>query len=83
MPIAVRVTWTVGRTTRRSEGLAYSLLGIFDVNMPLLYGEGAGKAFRRLCEEVIKISDDDSIFRQTDLFCCPMGLGTILPIPSA
>jgi hypothetical protein len=43
------------------EDLAYCLLGIFDVNMPLLYGEGM-RAFIRLQEEIIRISDDESIF---------------------
>lgn len=40
-------------------------MGIFDVNMPLLYGEGF-KAFRRLQEEIIKRSEDQSIFCWTD-----------------
>ncbi|KAI1850726.1 hypothetical protein JX266_004008 [Neoarthrinium moseri] len=44
-----------------TEDQAYSLMGIFDVNMPLIYGEGA-KAFRRLQEEIIKNSDDQSLF---------------------
>jgi len=34
--------------------MAYALLGLFDVNMPLLYGEGGPKAFRRLQEEILK-----------------------------
>jgi len=54
--------WASRRTTTRDEDLAYSLLGIFDVNMPMLYGEGGDKAFLRLQEEIIKISDDHSIF---------------------
>jgi hypothetical protein len=41
--------------------LAYCLMGIFDVNMPIIYGEGK-KAFLRLQEEIIKTSDDESIF---------------------
>jgi hypothetical protein len=40
--------------------MAYSLLGLFDINMPLLYGEGM-RAFTRLQEEIIKKSNDDSI----------------------
>ncbi|KAI1271376.1 HET-domain-containing protein [Xylaria sp. FL0933] len=42
--IAQRMCWASSRTTTRVEDTAYSLLGIFDVNMPLLYGEGE-KAF--------------------------------------
>jgi hypothetical protein len=37
------------------------MLGIFDINIPLLYGEGE-KAFIRLQEEIIKVSDDHTIF---------------------
>ena len=46
--------WMEHRETTRSEDKAYSLLGIFDVMMPLLYGEGEQKAFRRLREEINK-----------------------------
>ncbi|KAI5924952.1 hypothetical protein F4810DRAFT_700414 [Camillea tinctor] len=52
---------SVPRVTTREEDLAYCLLGIFDVNMPMLYGEGS-KAFIRLQEEIIKSSNDLSIF---------------------
>ena len=44
--------------------MAYCLLGIFDINMPLLYGEG-DRAFRRLQDEILKTSADDSIFAWT------------------
>jgi hypothetical protein len=40
-------------------------MGLFDVNMPMLYGEGA-KAFLRLQEEIMKHSDDQSLFAWTD-----------------
>ena len=59
--IAKRMSWAAGRETRRSEDKAYSLLGIFGVNMPMIYGEG-DRAFIRLQEEIIKISDDHSLF---------------------
>ena len=36
------------------EDEAYSLLGIFDVYMPLIYGEGRENAFKRLREEINK-----------------------------
>ena len=42
--IAQRMSWASRRVTTRDEDIAYCLLGIFDVNMPLLYGEGE-KAF--------------------------------------
>lgn len=60
--IAQRMSWAGTRQTTKPEDVAYSLLGIFDVNMPLLYGEGAERAFRRLQDELIKQSDDHSIF---------------------
>jgi len=59
--IARRMAWASKRKTTRVEDVAYCLLGIFDVNMPLLYGEG-NKAFTRLQEEIIKNSSDLSIF---------------------
>lgn len=59
--IAQRMSWAAGRETRRPEDKAYSLLGIFGVNMPMLYGEG-DRAFTRLQEEIIRISDDHSLF---------------------
>ena len=58
---AKKMSWAASRTTTRKEDLAYCLLGIFDVNMPLLYGEG-NKAFVRLQEEIIRQSGDLSIF---------------------
>ena len=60
--IAQRMSWASDRVTRRKEDIAYCLLGLFDVNMPLLYGEGGAKAFLRLQEEIIKQSDDHTIF---------------------
>ena len=55
--VAQKMCWASGRKTRRVEDMAYSLMGIFDVNMPLLYGEGK-KAFMRLQHEIVKISND-------------------------
>jgi hypothetical protein len=63
--IAQRMSWAANRETTRIEDVAYCLLGIFDVNMPLLYGEGV-KAFQRLQEEIIKNSSDLSIFGWQD-----------------
>jgi hypothetical protein len=60
--IAQRMSWASKRVTTRSEDIAYCLMGIFDVNMPLLYGEGGEKAFLRLQEELLRSSDDQSLF---------------------
>ena len=59
--IAERMSWASQRVTTRIEDIAYCLVGLFAVNMPLLYGEGE-KAFLRLQEEIIKQTDDHSIF---------------------
>ncbi|KAI0509007.1 HET-domain-containing protein [Xylaria bambusicola] len=59
--IAQRMSWAADRQTSKLEDIAYCLLGIFGINMSLRYGEGS-KAFTRLQEEIIKVSDDQSIF---------------------
>ncbi|UKZ66567.1 uncharacterized protein TrAtP1_007739 [Trichoderma atroviride] len=56
------MSWAANRQTTRPEDMAYCLLGLFDINMPLLYGEGRVKAFKRLQEEIIKSTNDDSIY---------------------
>jgi len=60
--IAERMSWASTRQTTRSEDRAYSLMGLFNIHMPVLYGEGGESAFRRLQEEIIRISFDQSIF---------------------
>ena len=57
--VAERMSWAKGRETKREEDKAYSLLGIFDIYMPLIYGEGMKNAFRRLQEEIDKCSSID------------------------
>ncbi len=47
-----RFSWAKNRQTTRGEDKAYSLFGIFDVHIPLLYGEGEAKAFLRLRDTV-------------------------------
>ncbi|PIL28688.1 hypothetical protein GSI_08732 [Ganoderma sinense ZZ0214-1] len=71
--VAQRLSWAARRETTRVEDQAYSLLGIFDINMPTLYGEGEG-AFRRLQEEIMRRTPDQSLFAWT-----PFGL----PDPSS
>lgn len=63
--IARRMSWAANRSTTRTEDIAYCLLGLFDVNLPLLYGEG-WKAFTRLQEEILRKSNDQSIFAWRD-----------------
>lgn len=59
---AQKMSWASKRKATREEDVAYCLLGLFQINMPLLYGEGGTRAFIRLQEEIIKISADHSIF---------------------
>ncbi|THU95472.1 HET-domain-containing protein [Dendrothele bispora CBS 962.96] len=60
--IAQKMSWAAARITTRPEDMAYCLMGIFGVNMSPIYGEGGQKAFMRLQQEIIKWSDDRSIF---------------------
>ncbi|KAL9624806.1 MAG: hypothetical protein Q9204_007842, partial [Flavoplaca sp. TL-2023a] len=59
---ATRMSWASKRQTSRPEDQAYCLMGLYKVNMPLLYGEGGFKAFQRLQHEIIKVSEDESLF---------------------
>ncbi|KAI4156792.1 MAG: hypothetical protein L6R39_001014 [Caloplaca ligustica] len=59
--VATRMSWASNRRTTRPEDEAYCLMGIFGVNMPLLYGEG-NKAFLRLQHEIARNMDDESLF---------------------
>ena len=74
--VAQRLSWAAGRETTRVEDRAYSLLGIFDINMPTLYGEGEG-AFQRLQEEILRSIPDQSLFAWA-----PMGVPPSLPLSS-
>ncbi|MCJ1477242.1 hypothetical protein MMC13_005913 [Lambiella insularis] len=59
--VAQKMSWASRRFTTVIEDGAYCLMGIFGVNIPLLYGEGE-RAFQRLQEEIIKYNDDQTIF---------------------
>ncbi|KAH9237640.1 hypothetical protein K456DRAFT_1778180, partial [Colletotrichum gloeosporioides 23] len=59
--VAERMSWASRRRTTRLEDIAYCLLGIFGINMPLIYGEGE-RAFTRLQQAIIHEIDDQSIF---------------------
>ncbi|KAL8877043.1 MAG: hypothetical protein Q9198_004865 [Flavoplaca austrocitrina] len=59
--VATKMSWASTRETTRKEDTAYCLLGLFGVNMPLIYGEGANAFFRLQCE-IIQSSSDESIF---------------------
>jgi hypothetical protein len=57
---ARKLSWAARRQTSRTEDVAYCLMGIFDINMPMIYGEGR-KAFCRLQEEILRKTGDMSI----------------------
>jgi len=56
-----RLQWASTRSTTWPEDIAYSLLGIFNLHIPILYGESAENALGRLLSEVISESGDTSI----------------------
>ncbi|KIO05530.1 hypothetical protein M404DRAFT_140799, partial [Pisolithus tinctorius Marx 270] len=56
-----RLQWASLRCTTRPEDIAYSLFGIFDLHLPVLYGESAEKALGRLLAEIISQSGDVSV----------------------
>ncbi|KFA71871.1 hypothetical protein S40288_07721 [Stachybotrys chartarum IBT 40288] len=59
--VAQRMAWAAQRDTKRKEDLAYCLLGIFGITMPMLYGEGGSQAFVRLQKEIMRDTKDHSI----------------------
>lgn len=59
--VAQIMSWAADRKTSRVEDRAYSLLGLFGVSMPMLYGEGK-RAFQRIQLEIMRASNDHSIF---------------------
>ena len=58
--VAKRMSWAANRETTIVEDRAYCLLGLFDINMPLLYGEGE-RSFIRLQKEIVRTLNDQSI----------------------
>jgi hypothetical protein len=60
LSVAQKMSWAWSRQTTREEDRAYCLLGIFNINMPLIYGEGQN-AFIRLQEEIMRKTNDLTI----------------------
>jgi hypothetical protein len=56
--VAERFSWAMNRQTTRAEDLAYCLLGVFDIHLPLIYGEGQENALRRLKREIRESSKE-------------------------
>jgi hypothetical protein len=59
--IATKFSWMAGRVTGEIEDIAYSMIGLFDINMPLMYSEGR-RAFMRLQQILIEKIPDESLF---------------------
>lgn len=60
VPVCQKMSWASKRQTTKVEDIAYCLLGIFDINMPLLYGEREA-AFQRLQEAIANKYNDLTI----------------------
>ncbi|KAH7913147.1 hypothetical protein BJ138DRAFT_1146676 [Hygrophoropsis aurantiaca] len=56
-----RLSWASHRKTTRVEDMAYCLIGIFDINLTVAYGEGR-RAFLRLQQAIIENNDSWEIF---------------------
>ncbi|KAK4445788.1 hypothetical protein QBC34DRAFT_412667 [Podospora aff. communis PSN243] len=67
LSVATRMKWAAHRKTTRPEDEAYCLVGLFDINLPLFYGEGRSRAFLRLQEEILKTTNDQSLFAWTSI----------------
>ncbi|KAH7411490.1 heterokaryon incompatibility protein-domain-containing protein [Cadophora sp. MPI-SDFR-AT-0126] len=67
--VAQKMSWAAKRQCTRIEDSAYCLLGIFGINMPLLYGEGEN-AFLRFQEEIFRVTDDHSLLAWTSQYKC-------------
>ncbi|KUJ20753.1 HET-domain-containing protein [Mollisia scopiformis] len=65
--VARKMSWAASRSTTRVEDNAYCLIGIFDINMSMIYGEGR-KAFYRLQEEIAKETNDLSFFAWSTIY---------------
>ncbi|KAF2807550.1 HET-domain-containing protein [Mytilinidion resinicola] len=56
-----RMSWAANRITKRPEDKVYSLLGIFDIHMEAIYGEGEHHASRRLLRELERYSGNHQL----------------------
>ncbi|KAI5990197.1 hypothetical protein EDD15DRAFT_1186031 [Pisolithus albus] len=72
-----RLQWASRRRTTRPEDIAYSLFGIFQVRLPIFYGESAQNALGRLLGEIISRSGDVSVL---DWVGKPSSLNSCFPV---
>ncbi|KAG6329806.1 hypothetical protein ID866_9282, partial [Astraeus odoratus] len=81
-----RLQWAVGRHTTVPEDIAYSLFGIFNLHLPVLYGEGKEKSLLRLLQEILSQSRDISILhwvgeQSSRHSCFPANISSYQPLP--
>lgn len=80
-PVDERMYWAATRQTKREEDTAYCLLGIFDIHMPLIYGEGRQKAMTRLRKEVTEASKDQSSITPSAILVTQQDQATSTTVP--
>ncbi|KAJ8110510.1 hypothetical protein OPT61_g6666 [Boeremia exigua] len=78
--IATKFSWAAHRHTTRIEDMAYCLLGPVQVNMPMIYGEG-GRAFHRLQSEIIRQTNEHTIFAWESIENDQQTLSVLAPSP--
>ncbi|KAG2749101.1 hypothetical protein P692DRAFT_20496396 [Suillus brevipes Sb2] len=71
-----RLQWASSRVTTLQEDVAYSLFGIFDVLLPVIYGEKKQNALGRLLQEIVARSGDITVL---DWFGQPSEFNSCLP----
>jgi hypothetical protein len=80
--IARRMSWASQMTASRPEDFAYALLGLFNISMPVIYGEGQ-KAFFRLQERILSDTVDFSLLAWDDNPGPQEYIGAFAPRPAA
>lgn len=80
--IAQRMSWASKRQTTREEDIAYCLMGLFDIHMQPIYGEGGEKAFLRLQQEILSRNSDQTLFLWSEKHE-PYNLGLLATSPAA
>ncbi|KAF9240675.1 hypothetical protein BU15DRAFT_61342 [Melanogaster broomeanus] len=59
--IRERLRWAAHRETTKVEDMAYSIMGLFGISLPILYGEKQW-AFARLQRELVRLTNDPGLF---------------------
>lgn len=74
--VSERMAWAAKRKTNRPEDLAYCMMGLFGIKMPVLYGEGGENAFKRLHKEIMSLMNQASGLRLLDVGSEPLSIET-------